>query len=99
MNIPRWLKNLKGNRDAAYACLIFAAFLVIALMAERYSKQADQLRIYRNPAQLQVFDPGNTDANRSALPAVSSINCEILPCPAVFTGGYRQCVVACTLVR
>ena len=95
----KWLEFIKGNRDVSYLLLLALCFLLIGWMAERYTRQADQLRIYQNPAQLQVFDPGKRYLPDGSQPAILGITCEILPCRAPLTGGHRQCVVACTLQR
>ena len=76
--------------------LLITALLVclIAFGAEKVRTQADDLSIFRNPAQLQIRD--TQDPKR--FPFIVGIKCEILPC-GQRTGRQRECVVACNVQR
>jgi deoxyribodipyrimidine photolyase len=80
-----------------WGALLFIGLVAMVIVCERYARLQDQVRIFRSPAQLQVFDPAK-DAIRGPLPAIKGITCEILPC-GNYTGKYRQCVVSCILQR
>ena len=63
----------------------------IAYLSERIARLNEQVWIYSNPAQVQIYD-------RKDKPYTRAIRCTILPC-GKYTGRPRKCVVECKVER